>query len=538
MLSSDGSFTSLEEALNLVGTGSFQVMVLLTCGLSNAADAVEILSVGLLGTAAEAELDLTPHRVGILNSCIFLGMFIGGLFWGCLGDAMGRRMSLLLALTLNALFGALSASSHSLASLVAFRMVAGLGVGGSVPIVFSTMSEFCNATSRGKFMALVASFWMVGSLYSASMGWIMITRVGWRPYVLVASLPAWAAALLTLFFMPETPRYLAASGSTLKAAQVLQRMAAFNKRKLPQGFALKPVHHTKEEESQFLASSRSGQSISQRSWTEIKHSWNLLKCLTFEKPLRSYTWPLMVAWIGLCGGWYCTVLWLPKYFEERGAVGGSIYAETFAVSLANLPGNLASLYLTDLLGRRLTTCLCMAGACVCALLFAVAPASGVWPTVAACVFNAVSVGGWNALDTISAELYPTTLRTTGFGLLGATGRISSLVTTYAAGALLAWKLWAPLVLAAGLLAAGSFAMMMLPEPAGRPLQDSTSDCSDSSEVGDDRLAHKRVQDVEDAGVDGSSSTTALLLQQRSTSLSGAGGGRPVGMEDNRSRAET
>jgi hypothetical protein len=35
------------------------------------------------------------------------------------------------------------------------------------------------------------------------------------------------------------------------------------------------------------------------------------------------------------------------------------------------------------------------------------------------------------------------------------------------GALLAWKLWAPLVLAAVLLAAGSFAMMMLPESAGR-----------------------------------------------------------------------
>lgn len=38
-----------------------------------------------------------------------------------------------------------------------------------------------------------------------------------------------------------------------------------------------------------------------------------------------------------------------------------------------------------------------------------APAHGVWPTVAACVFNAVSVGGWNSLDMISSELYPTTV---------------------------------------------------------------------------------------------------------------------------------
>ncbi len=100
----------------------------------------------------------------------------------------------------------------------------------------------------------------------------------------------------------------------------------------------------------------------------------------------------------------------------------------------------------------------MAGACVCALLFAVAPASGVWPTAAACVFNAISVGGWNSLDAISAELYPTSVRdgmcpqcgfinrcystlacsqvrSTGFGLLQSAGRLSSLATTYTAGEL-------------------------------------------------------------------------------------------------------
>lgn len=46
------------------------------------------------------------------------------------------------------------------------------------------------------------------------------------------------------------------------------------------------------------------------------------------------------------------------------------------------------------------------------------------------------------------------------------GRVSSFVTTYAAGALLDLALWAPLVVAAALLAAGSAAMLSLPEPAG------------------------------------------------------------------------
>lgn len=72
-----------------VGTGKFQFLVVLTCGLANAADAVEIMSVGLLGTAAEQELQLTPGRVGVLNACIFIGMLLGGLGWGILGDTIG-----------------------------------------------------------------------------------------------------------------------------------------------------------------------------------------------------------------------------------------------------------------------------------------------------------------------------------------------------------------------------------------------------------------------------------------------------------------
>lgn len=72
-----------------VGTGRFQWMLLVVLGIANAADAVEIMSVGLLGTAAEEELELTPQRVGALNACIFVGMFLGGIIWGILGDSIG-----------------------------------------------------------------------------------------------------------------------------------------------------------------------------------------------------------------------------------------------------------------------------------------------------------------------------------------------------------------------------------------------------------------------------------------------------------------
>jgi hypothetical protein len=55
-------------------------------------------------------------------------------------------------------------------------------------------------------MVGLAAHWMVGSLYSAVMGWVVIPAAGWRTFLVVASLPAWLAAAGVLLLMPESPR--------------------------------------------------------------------------------------------------------------------------------------------------------------------------------------------------------------------------------------------------------------------------------------------------------------------------------------------
>lgn len=70
-------------------------------------------------------------------------------------------------------------------------------------------------------MVGLASFWMVGSIFSAGMGWAIIpaSRDAWRTFLAVASLPAWCAAVGT-WFMPESPRFLLVQGYTEAAEQV------------------------------------------------------------------------------------------------------------------------------------------------------------------------------------------------------------------------------------------------------------------------------------------------------------------------------
>lgn len=63
----------------------------------------------------------------LLTAAVFVGMLIGGLLAGSMADRYGRRYCLLVSLTINFTFGALSAAAPSVGWLIAARVFAGLG---------------------------------------------------------------------------------------------------------------------------------------------------------------------------------------------------------------------------------------------------------------------------------------------------------------------------------------------------------------------------------------------------------------------------
>lgn len=110
------------------------------------------------------------------------------------------------------------------------------------------------------------------------------------------------------------------------------------------------------------------------------------------------------------------MLVLPALLSGRSTVPTSMHCDMIYPFCAcpytpYTPGNIASVFMVDCLGRRWTACVCLAGACVAALLFAFAPADPLWSVTAACIFNGISTGGWNALDLLSAELFATEVGT-------------------------------------------------------------------------------------------------------------------------------
>ncbi len=439
-----------------------------------------------------------------LSAAIFFGMLVGGLTFGLASDRLGRRSVLTFSLAINALFGFLTgAVGSNYTALMFCRVAGGFGVGGSIPGVFSFAAELLPAKDRGFWLSTVAWWWMIGSLWAAGLAWLIIgtLNTSWQVYAASCAVPAALAAVLVHFLLPESPRYLLAKGDAAGAASSIVRIATANgvETRLspshkPQ-YTLRPVEGplfevASDDRSGLLAvsptavaadgsASSEGGPEGVRSWDGASRRGGVLEAVVsvfrpvrdfFSPPHARTSWLLMIVWFCLSFGWYGLILWIPTLFVDAD-FELNVYQDSFLVAASNLPGNLISAVLMDRIGRKGVLAGSLFAACACAAGMPFAR-SEVAAVVTACTLNAVSTASWNALDCLSTESFPTSMRTSAMGLLSASGRIGSIAAQFVFAQLIKVSLGALLGSASAVLFAGAAAALLLRvDPMGKRLDD-------------------------------------------------------------------
>eukprot|EP01059_Diplonema_ambulator_P017060 TRINITY_DN2905_c0_g2_i2.p1 TRINITY_DN2905_c0_g2~~TRINITY_DN2905_c0_g2_i2.p1 ORF type:complete len:501 (+),score=60.34 TRINITY_DN2905_c0_g2_i2:39-1505(+) len=437
----------LEECLNNI-TGRYQLVALLALGLANAADSTELMVISFI----MPKLDFDDTMKGILSGSMFFGMLVGGMLAGNLADQIGRKPCLLVSMWVNFAFGLLIVVFPNSWQWIFFcRILTGVGVGGTVPVMFTMAAEITGLNYRGKFITIICSFWMFGGVYTAGVAWWIIGRNdhSWTWVSVASQIPNLIAIILIHLFMYETPRYCVHKGDTARATVILEKIARFNG---------KPFVNPFTEATRRLSTTATAKPT-------LKESWKLLNDL-FKQGYGKTTLLLIVTWFTLSYGWYGIILWIPKLFDEYDA-GLDDYQNTFLVQAANLPGNIMSAVLVDRLGRKRMLCYSMGLSCIVCVCMGFQ--NSLYPIVGlACGYNAVSIIGWNSLSCLSSESFPTEYRSTAVGVLSATGRVASGLSQLAFGLLFHYSVHVSIILfmAAGMMGAGSLAAYCLPfEPA-------------------------------------------------------------------------
>lgn len=146
-----------------------QRKLLFSAGMSWLFDAMEVGMISFIVAALAKEWSLSPGQVGVLTSINSIGMALGALLAGALADRFGRKAILMWTLLIFTIASGLSALATGFAVLCALRLVAGIGLGGELPVASTLVSESMPTAERGRAVVLLESFWAGAGLYQHSL---------------------------------------------------------------------------------------------------------------------------------------------------------------------------------------------------------------------------------------------------------------------------------------------------------------------------------------------------------------------------------
>ncbi len=146
----------------------------------------------------------------------------GGIFFGWLGDKIGRRKVFMITILTFSLATGLMALTpeRSWIFLVVMRFIVGLGVGGLAAADLPLLQEFVPASKRGLISGLSIGLLPLGPLLAATLSATLGSVIGWRGLFAVGLVPA-LMALVIRFWVPESPRWLFYQGRFEEARRSL-----------------------------------------------------------------------------------------------------------------------------------------------------------------------------------------------------------------------------------------------------------------------------------------------------------------------------
>ncbi|KAK4794909.1 hypothetical protein SAY86_012903 [Trapa natans] len=475
---------TVDDALNALGFGRFQVLVLAYAGMGWISEAMEMMLLSFIGPAVQSLWDLSAHEQSFITSIVFAGMLVGAYSWGIVSDKHGRRKGFLITAIITSAAGFLSAFAQNYVYLLFFRCLVGVGLGGG-PVLSSWFLEFVPAPSRGIWMVIFSAFWTVGTIFEASLAWFVMPRLGWRWLLALSSLPS---SVLLLFYgvAPESPRYLCMKGRTSDAHNVLKKIARLNGTDLPSG-TLVSDHHihlhkmiVPSEDVKFLSPTRNQAEDGMSSDNSHKGLSSLFMLLS--PSLLKSTLLLWAVFLGNAFSYYGLVLLTTELSkggnqcsvnEQHSKDSHDVsYKDVFITSFAELPGLLISAATVDKLGRKLSMSTMFFFCFMFLLPLVVNQPAGLTTSL---LFGAriCITATFTIIYIYAPEVYPTSVRTTGVGVASSIGRVGGMLCPLVAvGLIHGCHRAAALLLFEAIIVVSGICVVLFPiETKGRDLTD-------------------------------------------------------------------
>jgi putative MFS transporter len=361
-----------------------------------AIEAWEMMIIVYTAPLIAADFSLDALALGHLIGAMFIGMLLGALAWGKLAEHIGRK---------RAIISLASAFAPDYSSLYALRLLSGVAAVGMIVVTFAHFQELLPVRHRGALTVYLASGWPIGMLLAlGATVWLM--PYGWRAIIVLSSLGGlWAIAVA--HWVPESPYWLASVGRQEDAKATIYTLSQ-GSMLIPEGCELQVDRTTSGRQRDMFTGA-------------------LLKVSLLQITVNfTFSW-----------GYWGLQTWLPTLLQQRGLSLPQSYGFIALSALCMIPGYMAAAYLTARLGRKKVILSFIGAAVLAGYGFANAHSlEMLYLSNFALAF--FSLGAWGVWGTWIGELYPTALRTAGYGWAIFAQRVANVLAPSLIGALIAY----------------------------------------------------------------------------------------------------
>jgi MFS transporter, putative metabolite:H+ symporter len=431
--------------LDRLPISSFHYRIFWLVGAGMFFDGYDLYVAGsVLAATIQTKFSTLPQNLQFV-SLTFLGMTIGSLITGFVGDKYGRRFTYQINLLIFGLASLAAAFAQDMPQLIVCRFIQGLGLGAEIVVGYSTLTEFVPPASRGRWLSFLAFLTVCGFPVTAILGYLIVPNWGWRPMFIIAGL----GSLIVWYLrknLPESPRWLESKGRDAEAEALLQAIEkeVAGSRTLPAAATAAPV-------LQLTAASMFRRPILQRL---LVGSWVLITINTLI---------------------FGFVIFLPQFFLRQGLTITNSLGYTVVLAGASLVGCALGAVLSDSVGRRWS----IIGASLLTIVtgwiyahFSAASDPVMVLSIGAVLIIAIYIQTAILFGVYTPELFPTEIRLRANGICNTLGRGATVVSPFVVGFLMVnYALPGVIWLMIGLVAVQIVAVYFWGvEPARRPLE--------------------------------------------------------------------
>ena len=191
----------------------------LLCWLAMTLDGFDMVVLGAVIPTLDAEnaLGFTTASLTSAATIGLIGVMIGSVMTGPIADRFGRRLTLVACVVLFSAFTLGTAFVPNKELFIAFRFIAGLGLGACLPTALTYMSEYAKEGGASSATTRTMTGYHVGAVVTSLMALWLIPHWGWESLYIIGGLAGFALVPFLWLKLPESDAFLAVKeGATAK----------------------------------------------------------------------------------------------------------------------------------------------------------------------------------------------------------------------------------------------------------------------------------------------------------------------------------